>query len=241
MAGDGGAEGVGYGTARVAGRGGGRGPRVRERLFVEGVDVLSDEELLALVLGTGGPGVPVRVLAQRVLSAFGSCRSLLRADLADLIGVPGLGPAKACRLKAALELGRRGVVRRPVLGQALTGPEEVAGWFAATIGPAERESFWVVALDVRNRVVRAARIAEGHAEGVEVQPREVFRVLVRAGASRAILVHNHPSGDPSPSPEDWALTERLKAGGQMLGIRILDHLVLAGARYWSMASDPGWD
>ena len=214
--------------------------RPRERLLAHGAEALADEELLAILLGTSGrPGVSVLDVARRVLEALGGPRGLLRAEAQELVGIPGLGEAKACRIRAAFELARRAL--RPALpaGKVLGRPSDVAEWFRVTIGAAERETFWVVALDVRHRVIRPVRIAEGHQEGVQVHPRETFRQLVRLGASACILVHNHPSGDPEPSDEDLALTRRLEEVGRLLGIRVLDHVIVAGNGYVSLA-ERGW-
>ncbi len=209
----------------------------REKLLAQGPDGLSDGELLALVLGTSGrTGMSVFQWAEEVLASVGGLAGLFRVEIEELLAVPGLGPAKACRLRAGLELARRAM--RPGLpsGRRLRRPEEVADWFRVTIGLAERESFWVVALDVRNRVIRPVRVAEGHQEGVQVHPREVFRQLVRLGASACVLVHNHPSGDVSPSAEDLALTRRLEEVGRLLGIRVLDHVVVGQSGYESLAA-----
>ncbi len=209
----------------------------RERLLAKGPEALSDAELLAVVLGTSGRvGVSVFEWAEELLGRLGGLSALFRVETEELLALPGLGPAKACRLQASLELARRAM--RPALppGRRLRRPEDVADWFRVTIGLAERETFWVVALDVRNRVIRPVRIAEGHQEGVQVHPREVFRKLVRLGASACVLVHNHPSGDVTPSAEDVALTKRLEEVGRLLGIRVLDHVVVGRSGYESLAA-----
>jgi len=210
--------------------------RPRERLARLGIDALSDVELLALVLGTSGvKQEDVLSLAGRILSHFGSLRGVARADVSELEHLSGLGVAKASRLLAAVEVGRRSVAEGSPLGRVLTGPADVAQWFRQELGVLEHEVFWVLGLDVRNRVLQAQRVAEGHSTGVEVHPREVFRSLVRMGAVSTILVHNHPSGDVSPSPQDLDLTKRLVAAGGLVGIRVLDHLVVTGGAFFSFA------
>jgi len=210
--------------------------RPRERLARLGMDVLSDVELLALVLGTSNlKREDVLSLAGRLLSHFGSLRDLGRANIRELQRLRGVGVAKASRLLAAVELGRRAMADRSPQGRVQTGPADVADWFRRELGVLEHEVFWVLGLDVRNRVIQAHRVAEGHSTGVEVHPREVFRSLVRMGAVSTILVHNHPSGNVSPSPQDMELTKRLVAAGALVGIRVLDHLVVGGFGFFSLA------
>ncbi len=209
--------------------------RPRERLALLGAEALSDAELLALLLGSSGKkGRDVLSEARGVLAGLGSIGALLEADLSEIMGICGLGPAKASRLKAACELGRRAAA--PDLPDRLIqGPTDVVAWFANRIGFQQQEVFWVLGLDVRHRVLRPVRVAQGHLTAVAVHPREVFRPLIRMGAAAAILVHNHPSGDPSPSRQDLDLTARLVDAGRLLGLVILDHLIVTKADYVSLS------
>ncbi len=200
-----------------------------------GAETLSDAEIVAVLLGTSGcPGRSVMDVARSVLAALGSVRALVDMDVSEVTALRGVGLAKAARLKAALELGKR--ASRPDLPDRLIGgPADVAAWFSNHIGFRQQEVFWVLGLDVRHRVLRPVRVAEGHLAAVAVHPREVFRPLVRMGAAAAILVHNHPSGDPSPSDSDRELTDRLVAVGGMLGIAVLDHLIVTATGFVSLA------
>lgn len=192
-----------------------------------GESVLSDVELVAIVLGSSGlSSKDVLGLSLDLLARFGCLEELEAADINELMLVPGVGLAKAARLKAALELGRRAASRIPPLKTTIQDPSDIATWFRASLGYLSQEVFWVLGLDTRNRLIRAIQMAQGHLSGVEVHPREVFKPLVRMGAASAILVHNHPSGDPRPSREDLELTERLSAVGRLVGISILDHVVV---------------
>lgn len=207
----------------------------RERLARLGSQALSDVELVAILLGTSGrKGSTVLDSAGHVLVELGSPAALLEADLAEIMQLCGIGPAKAARLKAAVELGRRAV--RPSLPDRLiAGPADVADWFSSQIGFQQQEVFWVVGLDSRHRILRPVPVAQGHLAGVSVHPREVFRPLVRMGAAAAILVHNHPSGDSSPSAEDLDFTQRMLEVGELLGIAVLDHLIVTKTGYASLA------
>ncbi len=210
--------------------------RPRERLVSLGEEALSDHELLALLLGCSGDVKrDVLTLAGDVSRAFGGLRGLDNADVEQLTRMKGLGKAKACRIKAALELGRRVVAVEAQNGRQLNDPEEVAGWFRIKLGRLEKEVFWALGLDTKNRVIKSIRVAEGHLSGVEVHPREVFKPLLSMGAANTILIHNHPSGDPEPSAADRELTQRLANVGKLVGINVLDHLVVGRDGFVSLA------
>ncbi len=205
--------------------------RPRERLALLGTAGLRDVELVALVLG-GGRALPRAAL---VLDAIGGLRHLRAATQHELRQVDGLGDAGASALCAAFELGRRAALLDVPLGTPLRSPSDVGAYVRARLGDAPTEQFWVLGLDARQRVARIECIAIGSLASVEVHPRDVFRPLVRAGVHSLIAVHNHPSGDPSPSDADVELTRRLADVGVLIGIPLIDHLVVTRTQAVSMA------
>jgi DNA repair protein RadC len=213
--------------------------RPRERLSALGPASLSDAELVALLLGSGRPGQNVVELANELLAGIGGLSGLGQAEEAELCRLPGIGTARAAVLRAALELGRRVVGSRPERGRRLGAAAEVWAHYRARLALAPIEEFWVLGLDVRHRLIFETCIARGSLTGVEVHPREVFRPLIRVAAAAAIFCHNHPSGDPSPSRQDLELTARLRDVGELCGIALLDHVVVAADGYTSLA-ERGW-
>jgi DNA repair protein RadC len=203
--------------------------RPRERLKHVGPGALTDAELLAVLLGTASVD-PLREMIARA----GGLAGLERLGFAGLRRSRGIGPVRAAQLHAALEIGRRVATQPLPVAPRLTGPAEVFAHLGPRLAPLEREVFFALALDTRHRVRGEHRIAEGHLGGVEVHPRELFRPLIREAAAAAILVHNHPSGDPAPSAEDVALTERMRAAGDLVGIPVLDHVVVARGGFSSL-------
>jgi len=203
--------------------------RPRERLRRLGVASLTDAELLAVLLGTGK--------VDRLRELIGRAGELARLDslgFAEIGRFTGIGPVRACQIHAALELGRRVAAAPLPTARRLASPAEVHAHLGPRLAPLEREVFLALALDTRHRVRGEHRIAEGHLGGVEVHPRELFRPLIREGAAAALLVHNHPSGDPSPSAEDLALTERMRAAGDLVGIPVVDHVIVARDGFFSL-------
>jgi DNA repair protein RadC len=211
--------------------------RPRERLEALGVAALSDAELLALLLRTGGPGADALAVAAGLLAAQGGLLGLARAAGPELARVSGVGPAKAASLRAGLELGRRLAARRLEAGRPIRGPEDVFRHFHSELRHASQERFYVVLLDGRHRVLRHELVSQGTLTASLVHPREVFRPVLRAAAAAVVLVHNHPSGDPTPSREDRDITERLVRAGELLGIPVLDHVVVAERGYRSLRED----
>lgn len=206
---------------------------MREQLIEDGAERLADAELIAVVLGTRGTEV-----ARAALAHCGGLRELARASPLELAAVTGVGPARATRLAAAFALGRRAVEAR-CRAPAVAGPEDVFARAWPRVAGLRQEVFVALGLDARNRVVADVEVARGHLTGVEVHPREVFRPLIRAAAATAVVVHNHPSGDPAPSADDIALTERLRAAGDLIGIPLVDHVVVGDGAYVSLA-ERGW-
>jgi DNA repair protein RadC len=212
----------------------------RERLRALGAGALADEELVALVLRTGGPGREVLGLARALLARPGGLRGLALATARELEEEPGVGPAKAASWLAAVELGRRVAARRLRPGDGIRGPSDVFRHFHPRLRDATRERFLALLLDGRHRVIREVEISRGTLTASLVHPREVFRPALRDGAAALVVVHNHPSGDPTPSAEDRRVTERLSRAGELLGVRLLDHVVVAEHGYRSLREGPGW-
>lgn len=210
-------------------------------MLAAGPSALSDAELLALVVGAAGP--PRARAAARGAALALADRSTL-AELAvehpaALAARPGLGPARAALVAAAFELGRRGAWTPPRRGERILDPARVAE-LMRPLAHADRECFHVVLLDVRGRLLRAERVAEGSLTQCPVSPRDVLRPAVREGAHGVVFVHNHPSGDPSPSAEDGDLTERLRAAADLVGIVARDHVVVATGGHFSFVAAGRW-
>ena len=208
--------------------------RPRERLEALGPEVLSDAELLALLLRTGSRGSDALAVASQLLAGHGGLAGLARAGARELAGAPGVGPAKSATLRASLELGRRLAARRLPAGSAIRSPADVFRHFHPRLRDAAHECFLVVLLDGRHRVMRQELISQGTLTASLVHPREVFRPALRAAAAALVLVHNHPSGDPTPSREDHEVTCRLVRAGEILGVPVLDHVVVAERGYRSL-------
>jgi DNA repair protein RadC len=205
----------------------------RERLLECGAAALSDAELVALILRTGRPGRDALGVASELLAHVGPLAALPRQSLATLCSTPGLGPAKGASLLASVELGRRIASRRLRPGDVIRSPADVHRHYHQRMRDARREHFMVLLLDGRHRVMRETQVSQGTLTASLVHPREVFRDAVHAAAAAIVLVHNHPSGDPTPSAEDREVTRRLVEAGEILGIRVLDHVVVAEAGYQS--------
>jgi DNA repair protein RadC len=207
-------------------------PGPRERLRAVGPEHLSDTELVALLLGTGTAREPVAVLAARVLDELGGLRALDRLGVGALAALGGLGEGKASRIVAAIELGRR--VSRPVqVGASRIGTSADVAALLVALATAEVEHFVAVAVDSRHRPLAVRPIAKGSLAACPVQPSDAFRAVLREAAAAVVFAHNHPSGDPTPSPEDLVLTERLVASGSILGIPVLDHVIVAREGHFS--------
>src|ERR1051326_8175857 len=192
--------------------------RPREKLLQRGPENLTEAELIAILLRTGNTGQS--------------------AQIAEMAAVKGIGPAKSAQLKAGLELGRRLARQKWETGRALKSAEDVYRDFSDRLGKQKREMFYVVLLTNKNKKIREVKISEGSLTASLVHPREVFNPVIRESAAAVIFVHNHPSGDPAPSPEDIDITKRLKQVGEVMGVRVLDHVVIGHGRYYSF-SDKG--
>jgi len=205
----------------------------RERMMLNGERALSDAELVAVLLGTGAPGDPVGVVAQKLIERHGGLSGLRRAGLSAMSACPGVGVTKACRIRAALELGIR-ICTKPLEHRMVIGcSTDVAESMRPRFLDASREHFFALALDSRQRLTSEILVAIGSLTACAVSPADVFRLLLREPAAGVIFVHNHPSGEPTPSREDVTLTERLRQAGSLLGIKVLDHVILGHERHFS--------
>jgi DNA repair protein RadC len=213
----------------------------RERLRSRGAEALSAAELIALLLRTGARGRDAVDVARALLARSGGLDRLESAPGCELAAVSGVGEAKAASLIAAFELGRRCACSHLPEGAALRSPEDVFRHFAARLRRLSQERFVVVLLDGRHRVLGEEVVSQGTLTASLVHPREVFRPALRASAAALILVHNHPSGDPTPSAEDRAVTSRLARAGEILGVRVLDHVVVAERGYVSLREEGALD
>jgi DNA repair protein RadC len=208
--------------------------RPREKLWRVGAGALGDNELVAVVLGHGGRHAHALDLASQTLEALGGVAGLCRGRPAEIARMRGLGPAGAARLLAAIELGRRAIASAWPPRTRLASPREVAGYLLPRFGAVDVEQFGVVLLDVRHRVVASRVLTRGTLDTAPVHPRDVFREAVAAGAFAVVIFHNHPSGDPSPSPADHALTARMWQAGEIMGIEVVDHVILGDNTFCSM-------
>lgn len=205
----------------------------RERLLMNGAHSLSDVELIAILLGTGSVTEPVGVVAARLLDAVGGLEQLQQLSIGAMVSQVGVGPTKACRLQAAIELGRRAVARPLSRGERISCSKDVYEAFYPLLAKENREHFIAIALDTKNRPIAENEIAVGGLNICAMEPADIFRVLLRETSSAAVLVHNHPSGEPSPSIDDVAFTRRIRRAGQLLGIQILDHIIIGEQGYFS--------
>ncbi len=208
--------------------------RPRERMARAGAQALSSAELLAIILRLGVGGENVLSMAQRILANFGGLGGLARADFSQLTAERGLGPAKASQILAALELGRRLMAESPEERWQIRAPSDAAHILMPVIGHQEQEHFVILYLDTRNRVTDRETLYKGSLNTSLVRTAEVFRGAVRRNCAAVIVAHNHPSGDPNPSPEDVALTRRLVDAGKLLEIPVLDHVIIGENRHVSL-------
>lgn len=203
-------------------------PDQRERALRHGVETLSDADLLAIVLGTGSAGQSVVLLAAQLLEAEGGLVGLVKASPHALAQRRGIGPGKAARLSAALELGRRAQIG--ALGArsiSVRGYEDVVAWAKPRLATLDHEEVWLFALDAQNGVKSVRRISQGGVHGCALTTRDVLAPALRDSASAIVLVHNHPSGDPKPSPEDVAMTRAVAEACEVVGVPLFDHVVVA--------------
>ncbi len=211
--------------------------RPREEFERVGAENVSDAVLLALILRTGTHGMNVVEVSQRLLSAFGSLTALAKASVKDLQSIDSIGPVKAQMIKAAMELAQR--LTRESVGESpiVTTPEQAAAVLRERARVLQKEVFWALMLDAKNRLIgEPQKISEGTLTSSLVHPRELFKKALEYSCASMILAHNHPSGDPTPSAEDIRVTKQLIGAGEVMGIKVLDHIVL-GHRKWYNSTD----
>ncbi|GAB4137246.1 MAG: DNA repair protein RadC [Planctomycetota bacterium] len=207
----------------------------RERLLQLGEWRLSDAECIALLLRTGTAGESAEQVAQRLLRRFGGLLGMAAAEVREVAGERGIGPVRAASLGAAFGLARRLSESRLRPGRTLSGSRDVALVVRESARGTRKESFFSLSLDARHRLMGFRVISTGSLDAAPVHPREVFGPAIREGASAIVVAHNHPSGDPVPSPEDRKVTDRLRAAGELLGIELLDHVVVGHDHCFSFA------
>jgi DNA repair protein RadC len=211
--------------------------RPREKLHRLGAVALGDNELLAIVLGHGRSRVSALDMANAVLAAADGTHGLVRARYDDLCAIPGIGRARAAQILAAVELGRRTLTRPLRERVQIVNARSAAEYLLPQYGSRGVEQFGVVLLDTKRRVIRTLVLSVGTLDASIVHPREVFGAAAAAGAAALVLFHNHPSGDPRPSPDDIDLTRRLAAAGVLMGIDVIDHVILADVQYYSFKEE----
>lgn len=209
--------------------------RPRERLIRHGATILSDAELLAVFLRVGVTGKSAVDLGRDMVAHFGSLNGLFSATLDDFSKLNGLGPAKYAQLQAVLELARRSLTEELQAGIALSSPQAVKQYLQLLLGGKAYESFAILFLDVRNRLIACEELFRGTLTHTSVYPREVVKVALARNAASIILAHNHPSGTPEPSTADHTLTQALKQALALIDVRVLDHFVVAGQHVYSFA------
>ena len=212
-----------------------QGERPRERLKRYGAKQLSNSELIAILLRTGIQGENVLSLASRLLAQFDGLAGLGRTGFSEVCAIRGLSEAKVCQLMAALELGRRMVSLAPAERPTINSPQDAANLLMGEMASLEQEHLKVLLLNTKNEVLGIQEIYVGNVNTSVVRPAEVFRPAVRENVPSVIVVHNHPSGDPAPSPEDISITQHLVSAGKLLSVELLDHLVIgSGGRFVSL-------
>lgn len=211
-----------------------REERPRERMMRSGAEALSHAELLAILLVTGTRKESALTVAQRILGQTDGLRRLADMGIEELIGINGIGPAKAVQLKAAIELGRRMTASRAGDRVVIRSPRDAAELLAEQLRYLQKEHFVCLFLNTKNQVIAQETLSIGSLNASIVHPREVFRAAIKYGSASIVCAHNHPSGDPAPSPEDIAITKRLVESGRIVGIDVLDHIVVGDGHFVSL-------
>ncbi|SDI58318.1 RadC family protein [Natribacillus halophilus] len=206
----------------------------RERLTQEGAENLSNQELLAILLRTGTPHETVLQLASRVLSEFDGLMMIKDASLEELQAIKGIGQVKAIELRAALEIGKRIHTSQHGERYVIKTPEDVSEYVMEDMRFLNQEHFVAIYLNTKNQVLFKKTLFIGSLNASIVHPREVFKEALRRSAASVVCLHNHPSGDPSPSREDREVTKRLVECGKVLGVEVLDHIIIGDRRYSSL-------
>ncbi|MGD2077458.1 MAG: DNA repair protein RadC [Chloroflexota bacterium] len=208
--------------------------RPRERLLQVGERALSTAELLAIIIRTGVDGENVVRLSERLLAFFDGLPGLARASVTELQTVKGIGPAKAIEIKAALEVGRRLLASAPEQRAQVSSPADAANLLMSDMSLLEQEHLRLILLDTRNQVLATPNVYVGSLNTSVIRVGELFRYAIKENAAAIIVAHNHPSGDPSPSPEDVQVTKQIVSAGKLLDIDLLDHVIIGRGRYVSL-------
>ena len=214
--------------------------RPREKLIARGASALSDAELLAIILRSGRQGETAVDQGRAIMEAFGDFRGLAMAAIGDLCKLSGLGPAKAAQILATIEIAKRFGQHEFKPGEPFRGPVDIYAHFRERLAGEKREHFYAVLLDNKLRKIKDVRVSHGSLTTSIVHPRDVFEPVVRESAAAVVFVHNHPSGDPTPSKEDIEITNRLREVGTLMGVKVLDHIVVGKGRYVSFVDDGYW-
>jgi len=208
--------------------------RPRERLLRHGPSALSNIELLAILLNTGLPGESVMVVAERLLREYGGFPGLMKLSAEELARIHGLGPAKATKLKASMEIANRILASNPDQKPKISSPDDITNLIGLEMSLLEQEQLRIVLLNTRNEVIGIRTLYQGTTNQAQVRIAEVFRDAVRANAVAIIVVHNHPTGDPTPSSADIDLTRTMVEAGDVLEVKVLDHMIIGHGRHVSM-------
>ncbi|MBV6396603.1 MAG: hypothetical protein HFACDABA_02203 [Anaerolineales bacterium] len=208
--------------------------RPRERLAALGPQALTNAELIAILLRVGVKGESAVTMGQRLLTKFGGLGGLHRAPFAELIEQHGLGDAKAAQVKAAIELGRRLALESPEERPSINSPADAAALVTYEMSALEQEHLRVILLDRRNRVLEITEVYKGSVNSSQVRVGEIFKEAIRKNASALVVIHNHPSGDPTPSPDDVAVTRAIVQAGKLLDVEVLDHMVIGQGKWVSL-------
>ncbi|MFH1994176.1 MAG: DNA repair protein RadC, partial [Nitrospinota bacterium] len=213
--------------------------RPRERLIRHGASSLTDTELLAISLrvGNSSTGMSAIDLARAIVDRFGGLDKLDQLSIDELCSIKGMGPAKAAQLKGSFELGRRLMSGSREPKKRVGGSCDVASYYIPQMKDLKKEVFKIILLNIKNEILKDVKISEGCLTASIVHPREVFNPAITSLAASVILIHNHPSGDPAPSREDTELTQRLVKSGDMLGIKVIDHVIIGDNKYYSFLDE----
>lgn len=209
--------------------------RPRERLLHHGLSNLTDAELLAIILVNGYAGKTSVELARGLLARYGSLRRLMNISYTEAAQIEGIGPAKYAQMKAAFEMGIRLSREKLLPGKKIHKAQDVVDYYYAEMRDKKKELFHIVLLDIRYQIIRDILISMGSLTETTVHPREVLKEVVKESAAAVIFLHNHPSGDPQPSQQDIELTNRLCQSCQMMGVKVLDHIIIGEERFYSFA------
>lgn len=214
--------------------------RPYERFQEKGASSLSDQEILAIILGSGSRHKNALMLASEVLSKFArnqGISELTDTSIEELIQIDGIGYSKAIKIKASIELGRRTNLPQKISKQLFNAPDKIASYYMYRLSNLPREELHVAFLNKKNLLIKELQLSKGGLSSTVINPRDVFREAIRANASAFILIHNHPSGDPKPSQDDIDTTIKFKEAGEYLGIVLHDHIIIGKGEYYSMFSD----